>query len=123
MTEMLSSDAPTFDRELSQLDRAVVLFRATWCGYCATFLPNFQDEEVDASVPFYETIIDEDEDPRWDTYGIEVVPTVVYFEKGEALERVEARAVLGLAPEQFKRFLERVDAINEDDLHPKLRRR
>jgi hypothetical protein len=39
------------------------------------------------------------DDPLWDTFGIETVPTVIVFEDGEIILRRDGRPGRGLSPE------------------------
>jgi hypothetical protein len=52
-------------------------------------------------------------DPRWDDSRVQVVPTVVYDEHGEELERVEATRGRGLGSGAFEEFMETVEDLQE----------
>ena len=41
-------------------------------------------------------MIDEEENPLWEAYKIDIVPTVIFFESGKALRRLDGRAGVGL---------------------------
>ena len=62
--------------------RVPVMFMADWCGYCARFLPLFRQLGQGIIVD-----ISDEEDPLWEFYGIQVVPTVILFEDGEPAKR------------------------------------
>jgi thioredoxin-like negative regulator of GroEL len=58
------------------------MFTADWCGYCHRFLPHFR------RVPRAVVVdISEEDEPAWDAYGIDVVPTVIVFEDGAPVRR------------------------------------
>lgn len=59
-----------------------VLFVADWCGYCRRFLPSFKQMQH-----AYVVDISDEDDPLWDDYGIQVVPTVLLFEDGKPVKR------------------------------------
>ena len=62
--------------------RVPVVFVADWCGYCRRFLPHFKQMQQGFVVD-----ISDEEDPLWDHYEIQVVPTVIVFEDGEPLRK------------------------------------
>lgn len=65
-----------------------VMFSATWCGFCARFGPQFRARAEKTSAPFAVVDISDESDPLWDTFDIEVVPTVIVFENGKPKARV-----------------------------------
>lgn len=111
--------AETFERELRARDRMIVLFHASWCPYSRLFLPEFERAEPDANVPLAKTDLAHPMDPRWDEFRILVVPTLVYFEHGEELERMEAVRHKGLTRRDMEEFLDSVDAIQDEPVLPK----
>lgn len=95
-----------FEDRVRALGRAVVLFTADWCGYCARFAPAFERAAAASRVPLVAADISDDEaDPRWERYGIEVVPTVLLFEDGRPAARLDGELGRGLAPERLAAFL------------------
>ncbi len=83
-------DAREFDAA-RDTDGAVtpVLFWATWCGYCSRFKPHFEDAADGSSLRFLSVDVSDESSPAWDDYGVTVVPTVVLFEDGEEVDRIE----------------------------------
>lgn len=67
----------------------LVLFYAGWCPDCARFMPVFDALRPKAGLQLAKARTDEDENPIWDDWKIEVVPTVVLFEKGKEKARSE----------------------------------
>lgn len=65
-----------------------VMFAATWCGFCARFLPLYRGRGEKAPGTFALVDISDESDPAWDDHRIEVVPTVIVFESGTAKARV-----------------------------------
>lgn len=59
-----------------------VMFMADWCGYCRRFLPHFKQMQHG-----YVIDISDESDPLWDTYDIQVVPTVLLFDGNEPVKR------------------------------------
>jgi thioredoxin-like negative regulator of GroEL len=86
--------------------RALVLFHATWCPYCQHFAPVFADAAAAATDWVgVEAVIDDEDNPLWDEYGIDVVPTVILFEAGRPARRVDAHHGLGLSKHDLGRVL------------------
>ena len=69
--------------------KCIVLFYASWCPDCTRFMPVFEAAASKAKVPALKARIDEDGNPIWEDYKIEVVPTVVLFENGKEKARAE----------------------------------
>jgi thioredoxin 1 len=75
--------------------KMVVLFYATWCPYCANFKPTFESSKIQTASKFG-SIIDEDENPLWDRFNIQAVPTMIVFQNGKIISRKDARKHVGL---------------------------
>lgn len=108
-----------FDRELASRDRLLVLYHASWCPFSRTFLPLFEAAEGESSVPFAGADLRHPLDPRWDDHGISVVPTLVYYERGEPLERLDGLRRVGITRGDLEGFLEHVEAIQEEPVLPR----
>lgn len=75
--------------------KTVVLFYATWCPYCANFKPTFESAKIETANKM-ESIIDEDENPLWDRFNIQAVPTMIVFQNGKIISRRDAKKHVGL---------------------------
>ena len=106
--------AEGFGTTLGRADRVVVLYHADWCPFSRIFLPAFDAAEPEASVPFVRANLNHPLDPRWDDHGIRVVPTLVYYEKGEELERADGARGHGLDKGDLEAFLDVVETLNEE---------
>jgi hypothetical protein len=73
-----------------------VCFSADWCPFCRTFLRPF--ERLQGNVPFGLAIGDvtDLESPLWETFRIEIVPTLVAFRDGRIVWRRDGIAGVGL---------------------------
>lgn len=111
--------AAEFTRELRSRERALVLFHASWCPFSRAFMPLFEAAEPEASVPFARADLRESRDPRREEHHVDVVPTLVYFEHGEELERLDGVRGRGIARAEFERFLADVDSIQDEPVLPK----
>lgn len=85
-----------FDSKISNVEeKTLVLFYASWCPYCANFKPTFENSNID-KVRKIEALVDEDENPFWDKFNIQAVPTMIAFEKGKIIARRDAKKHVGL---------------------------
>ena len=85
-----------FDSKVLKSDKKmVVLFYATWCPYCSNFKPTFESAKIQTSNKLG-SIIDEDENPLWDKFNIQSVPTMIIFQDGKIIARKDAKKHLGL---------------------------
>lgn len=80
-----STDFPA----LVQDDKLLVVdFFATWCGPCKKLSPTLDEvsEEFGDRVNIVKVDVDESEDLAM-TYGIRSVPTVLFFKKGQQVDK------------------------------------
>lgn len=111
MSDLLSQDE--FERHAAGFDRLVVLYYADWCPFSWSVLPLFELAEAESSIPMARADLHDPQDERWDARDIVVVPTLVYYEHGEELERLESRCGELLEADEVDGFLERVERLQE----------
>ena len=75
--------------------RTVVLFYASWCPYCSNFKPSFEGASIGRARKIG-ALVDEDENPLWERFGIQAVPTMIAFEGGKIIARRDAKNHVGL---------------------------
>jgi len=92
------------DVELKKSKKVLALFYASWCPFSQAFLPAYADLAVPGD-PCYVRILSNDDDAHVEKYGIEVYPTVLYFEKGKLAKRLDGRYLLGLSRKKFETFV------------------
>jgi thioredoxin 1 len=97
------------EEHVKQKTRALILFCASWCPFCRQFYPHYEKailrHKFDATICVY---IDDDDNPLWDDYEIESVPTLVFFEQGKATRRLDARLGYGLSEQSFIDWLQKI---------------
>jgi thiol-disulfide isomerase/thioredoxin len=77
--------------------KTVALFHATWCPFCRAFVPVFRRAAPDArGYEPLEVVVDEDDNSLWDRYRIAIVPTVIFFEDGKVVRRLDGKPGVGL---------------------------
>jgi thioredoxin 1 len=79
--------------------KSLLLFYADWCGYCKSFIPAFAQsiEKLDSEIIAGGVKLNDDDNPLWDKFKINAVPTMIAFSKGSVLDRKDAKMGIGLA--------------------------
>ncbi len=89
---------------LNSGEKTLVLFYADWCPFCAKFKPIFEEISSD-KIQKKAALINEDENPLWDRFNIQSVPTMIAFQDGKILSRRDANMGIGLMREDMKSIL------------------
>ena len=103
------SDKEELQSLLRNKKGVLALFYASWCPFCRSFRSTF--EKLVAKKGFNHAIhvnIDDYENPLWTEYSIDAVPTVIFFDCGQATHRLDGQLGQGLNEIQFLRFIDRV---------------
>jgi thiol-disulfide isomerase/thioredoxin len=87
-------------------DRLMVLFYASWCPFSQAFLPTYRKHAA-AGEPCYVRILVDDGDALTEKYSIEVYPTILFFEKGKVVKRLDGIYHRGLSKGQLEDFARR----------------
>lgn len=101
------SDPEEFRREVSvSMDPVMALFYADWCPFCRRFLPLFEGYAASASVRFLGVDISDEDNPLWEEYSIDVIPTLVFFRGGKVVKRIDGTLGVGLKERHLKELLQ-----------------
>ena len=92
-----------FEDPFLSKDRIFVLFYASWCPFSQRFLPTFERFSKDKSNECARIVVD-DKPSLSKKYSIEVVPTVLFFEKGQLKKRLDGATGKGLSEETLLDF-------------------
>lgn len=95
----------SIDAFVSASDTSVVMFRADWCPFCRKFRPVFESYDGKAKARMAEAVVNEDDNPMWDRFNINVVPTLVAFKNGKVVARKDGAAGVGLDESDLKALL------------------
>lgn len=103
------NDQHSLEEYVQQYRRVLVLFCASWCPFCQQFFPAF-DKMVtkNAFDKILRVYIDDDDNPLWDDYSIEAVPTALVFEQGKAADRLDANLGRGISEKTFAEWLKKI---------------
>ncbi len=80
--------------------RTVVIFSADWCPYCVSFFNNWSEYGRVEDVCIAD--ITDVESELWDSFDIEVVPTMAVFENGILVKRWDGQLQRGLNIDQIQ---------------------
>lgn len=95
------------DKELHKNGKVLVLFYASWCPFCTRFVPVFDKKVVNLKVgSVIHVVLDDYDNPLWDEYEVEAVPTVIFFEQGKVSRRLDGRFGVGLNEKQLSLWLQ-----------------
>ena len=83
------------DDVLKSKDRVVVLFYASWCPFSQRFLPVFEKYAQGQREKCLQVKTD-DKASLCEKYSVDVVPTVLLFEKGKVKKRLDGVPGVGL---------------------------
>ena len=91
------------ENALSKKEKVFVLFYASWCPFSRKFLPIFEKYSETSPQRCMQVKID-DKAELTEKYSIDVVPTVIVFEKGTVKKRLDGEPGEGLEEKQFKKL-------------------
>ena len=74
------------------------MFYADWCPFCQKFKLTFESfaHTTDKKIKFYAHMINDDDDPLWDRFSINTVPTLIAFDGNEIISRRDSKMGVGL---------------------------
>ena len=87
-------------------DKLMVLFYASWCPFSQAFLSTYRAHAASGD-PCYARIIVDEGDALVEKYAIEVFPTVMFFENGRLVRRLDGGYHRGLTQGQLEDFARR----------------
>lgn len=103
------NDKRTLESFLKKNKKILALFYASWCPFCRSFLPVFDRKAAKEGVNLAIRVkVDDYDNPLWDEYCIEAVPTVIFFEDGKVCIRLDGKLGRGLSEKHLNEWLERI---------------
>ena len=109
---MLKSKGPDISLILESTSPVLAVFYAQWCPFCISFLPEFEQVKSER-FQIAEVDISDENNPLWEQYKIDVVPSLIAFNQGKETDRRNGRRGVGLSSrdiDDLKRELEKTDA-------------
>jgi thioredoxin-like negative regulator of GroEL len=83
----------------------LVLFYASWCPFSRRFLPIYEKCTANSKTPCLRVMID-DRDDICEKYSIAIFPTVLLFENGKVVTRLDGKPGEGLSETQLQKLLD-----------------
>ena len=90
------------------------MFYADWCPFCRKFKPIFEtsaNSPANTQRKFYESNIDDDDNPLWERFSINAVPTIIAFEKGKIISRRDAKMGIGLVKSDLDSIMKETNIV------------
>ncbi len=102
-------DAKAFHAQvLESSEPTVALFWATWCPFCRRYKPEFDKLAAKWPWRFASVYLDDESNPLWDDYSVEVVPTLALFRDGKLADRQDGILGYGIDRKATDAFVSRV---------------
>jgi thioredoxin-like negative regulator of GroEL len=105
--ERLADEAFAGDR-LDRTGTWAVAFVADWCPFCHEFLPRYAARSDPRTIQRALADLTDVENPLWERFSIEVVPTVVAFRDGRTIDRADGVLGAGLPNAELDRLFARL---------------
>jgi thioredoxin 1 len=106
---MIVASSDDFEKKvLGSTKPVVVMFYTTYCPHSRRLAPVFEQHNHDSRIAFAKIDITDDENPLWDRYNIEFVPTLIAFKGGQEVGRRGAHPGVGLSESDLLFLLEKL---------------
>jgi len=103
---MIEADENKFhEKILENKTPTVVMFYTNYCYFCGKFKPIFKEYSNSSKYHLTEVDITDDDNPLWDKFGIDAVPTVIAFKDGKILGRRDAEHGIGITESKFQSLI------------------
>lgn len=103
---MIKVTEETFDKQILQNKKTVIaMFHATYCPFCKRFIPIFENVSEKNEYNFALVDITDDNNPLWEKYNVEAVPTIVAFNEGKEIGRRDAARGIGLTDTDLQNLI------------------
>jgi thiol-disulfide isomerase/thioredoxin len=88
----------------------LTLFYADWCPFCRSFLTIFESAMVKSAEPLGALVnISDENNPLWETFKVDIVPTLVGFRDGLVKVRKDGVASIGLGMPELEDALQKME--------------
>jgi thiol-disulfide isomerase/thioredoxin len=110
-----ASSQTDLDSQLKRNKRVLALFYASWCPFCRNFLPSFKRIVAKRSFECVVLInMDDDDNPLWDNYSIEAVPSAILFDGGVVSRRLDSSLGDCIDDKQLLDWLREIEDYGKD---------
>lgn len=89
--------------------RVLAVFHANWCPFCRTFFTIFKSTMTERTDLLGALVdISEENNPLWETFKVDIVPTLVGFRNGAAIVRKDGVSGVGLGKPELEDALRKM---------------
>ena len=98
---------------LSSNPNSLILFYADWCHYCRRFIPIFDEalKKANPNILVGGIKLNDDDNPLWDRYDINAVPTLIAFSNNSIKFRRDAKMGIGLTKSDLDSILSDIETL------------
>lgn len=93
------------EQALKEKGRVIAMVYVTWCPFCRKAVPVFEKQAREATERNLLLVAD-DKEAVADLYGIDVFPTLILFDKGQVVKRLDSQPGVGLSDKQITDFIQ-----------------
>lgn len=99
-----------FDKLLSEGKMNLVMFYTDWCPFCQKFKRTFEAfaSTYNYNINLCASMINDDDNPLWDRFSINTVPTLIAFNKSEIIARRDSKMGFGLNKSDLDSILKEI---------------
>ncbi|MRR18101.1 MAG: thioredoxin [Deltaproteobacteria bacterium] len=92
------------EQALKEKGRTIAMVYVSWCPFCRKALPVFEKQAGETPHPLL--LVTDDEERVADLYGIDIFPTLILFDKGQVVKRLDGKPGVGLNDKQIADFIQ-----------------
>lgn len=104
---MLKTTGPDLSLILKSKQPVIAVFYAEWCPFCRAFIPEF-DNAKPTGFELAKVDLSDWDNPLWEQYNVDVVPTLIAFKNGEVIARKDGVLGGGLQRKDLEEFLKQL---------------
>ena len=94
---------------LKEKNNVVVMVYASWCPFCRKALPVFEKQARKTQRNLL--LVADDDEQVAEVYDIDIFPTLILFEKGRVVKRLDGQPGIGLSDKQIADFIQSCPAV------------
>ena len=99
---LVVTDILDLENVINTKGQVLTMIFATWCPFCQRFLPVFT-KYAQGREDFL--AVQDDDEIVATEYGVDIIPSLLYFENGVVKNRLEGRPGIGLGEKQLVTFI------------------
>jgi thioredoxin-like negative regulator of GroEL len=93
------------EQVLKEKEKVVAMVYVSWCPFCRKALPLFEKQALGAGRGNL-LLVTDDEEHVADLYGIDIFPTLILFDRGAIVKRLDGQPGQGLSEKQIADFVQ-----------------